>query len=107
MAIRTAKGFMAAVIVLICSGLSDGALAEDGWISSSTAADAEVASVTLAANEASRSTAIAHAIQANADHYDPYTCTAAYGDAFCAAFERCMAARGFDACYARLGQQQP
>lgn len=95
---------MAAAIGLALGCAGSGALANDGWVFSSTVASIEVASAMLKSNDTDTSPEVAYAIELNSDRYDPYTCAAAYGDAFCAAFERCMSLRGFDKCYERLGQ---
>lgn len=105
MAISTTKWSMVVAIGLILGGVGSSALAQDGaWASSTTAAYTEVAGALLEANGVNASTEVAYASEPGADSYDPYTCAAAYGDAFCAAFERCMAAHGFNACYERFSQ---
>jgi hypothetical protein len=97
----TTKWAMVAAIGLLLGGA--GARAGDGWASSSTVAYAEVASASLESSEVGASVGVAHADDdPGADSYDPYTCAAAYGDRFCAAFERCMAAHGFRPCYKRF-----
>lgn len=101
---KKAKWSMVAAIGLAFGCAGSGALAEGGWVSSSTAAYTEVAGALLESNGADAGAEVAYVIEAGSDSYDPYTCAAAYGDAFCAAFERCMAAHGFDACYERFSQ---
>lgn len=105
MAIRKkAKWSMVAAIGLAFGCAGSGALAENGWVSASTAAYTEVAGALLESNGADAGAEVAYVVESGSDSYDPYTCAAAYGDAFCAAFERCMAADGFDACYERFSQ---
>lgn len=100
----TAKWAMAAAIGLILGGGDAGARADDGWASSSTVAYTETAGAPLEPNGVNARVDVAHAADPGGDSYDPYTCAAAYGDTFCAAFERCMAAHGFRACYKRFSQ---
>lgn len=100
----TTKRSMALALGLILGGIGQVALAQDGaWISSSTAAYTEVAGTLLASNGADEDR-YAYPTGTADDRYDPYTCAAAYGDAFCAAFERCMAVHGFETCYERISQ---
>ncbi|HCK81317.1 MAG TPA: hypothetical protein PK880_05850 [Candidatus Competibacter sp.] len=99
------KWSLAAVIgsIAICAGSSKAA-DSDGLLSPSPA-HTEVASVVLKANPPNAGATSAPAHKANSDGYDPYTCAAAYGDAFCADFERCTSTYGFDACYRRFNRQ--
>ncbi|MFZ1642842.1 MAG: hypothetical protein WAV07_15695 [Candidatus Contendobacter sp.] len=99
-----AKWSMVAALGLVLGGVGPGALATGGWVSSSTVAHTEVAEASLESNGVDTRTDVAYASEPGADSYDPYTCAAAYGDTFCAAFERCMAAHGFSACYERFSQ---
>ncbi|HRD67368.1 MAG TPA: hypothetical protein PKY50_14575 [Candidatus Competibacter sp.] len=104
MAVQTkAKWSMVAAIGLVLGCAGSGALANDSRVSS-TAAYTETAGALLESNGADTDTEVAYVIESKSDSYDPYTCTAAYGDAFCAAFERCMAAHGFEVCYERFSQ---
>ena len=95
---------MVAAIGLVLGGVGAGARADDGWASSSTVAYTEVASAPLESSGVDARSDIAHTDDPGADSYDPYTCAAAYGDRFCAAFERCMVAHGFRPCYKRFTQ---
>jgi hypothetical protein len=105
---KRTKWSMALVIGLSLGSIGPNALANGGWVSSSTAAYTEVTGALLESNGmgagADAGAEVAHAGEPGADSYDPYTCAAAYGDAFCAAFERCMAAEGFKTCYERFSQ---
>lgn len=100
----TTKWSMAVVIGLSLGSVGSNALADGGWVSSSTAAYTEITGALLESNGVDASADVADAGEPGADSYDPYTCAAAYGDAFCAAFERCMAAHGFRACYERFSE---
>lgn len=98
---------MVAAMGLLFGSVGLSALAEEGWTPSSPAAYPEVAGALLTSNSTDDHTKVAYAIASPSDRYDPYTCTAAYGDAFCATFERCMASQGFDACYEKIDRQLP
>ena len=80
------------------------ALANGGRISASTAAYTEVTGALLETHVAENSPDVVFVFEPGNDSYDPYTCAAAYGDEFCDAFERCLAAHGFDRCYKRFSQ---
>ena len=99
-----AKWALVTAIGLTLSSLGAGVRADSGWVSASTAAYTEATGALLHSNSADTSTEVAYADELGADSYDSYTCVAAYGDAFCAAFERCMAAHGFRACYERFSR---
>ena len=98
------KWSLAAVIglIAICAGSSKAA-GSNGWVSPSPV-HTEVAGLVLEANPPNAGTTSAPTHKASSDSYDPYTCTAAYGDAFCADFERCMSGYGFDTCYQRFNR---
>ena len=99
-----AKWSMAAAIGLALCGAGSAALANGGWIPSSTAAYTEVTGTLLETHVAENSPDVVFVFEPGNDSYDPYTCAAAYGDEFCDAFERCLAAHGFDRCYKRFSQ---
>ncbi|MDG4551319.1 MAG: hypothetical protein P9F19_08210 [Candidatus Contendobacter sp.] len=100
----TKKWAVVAAIGLLFGGVGASAWAEEGGVSFSTVAYTEVADASPEASGADNRARVAHADDPGADSYDPYTCAAAYGDGFCAAFERCMVAHGFRACYKRFTQ---
>jgi hypothetical protein len=105
MAIQTkTRWSMVAIIGLALGCMGSVALADGGWVSSPTAAYTEVAETLLETNVADNSMDVVYAPEPGNHNYDPYTCTAAYGDEFCAAFERCMAAHGFKRCYERFSR---
>ena len=97
------KWAVVAAIGLMLGGAS--AWAEEGGTPFSTVAYTEVASAPLESSGVDDGARVAQADDPGADSYDTYTCAAAYGDRFCAAFERCMVAHGFRACYKRFSQQ--
>ena len=99
-----AKWSMVAAIGLALCGAGSAALAAGGWVSSSTAAYTEVTGALLETNVADNSAGVVFVFEPGNDSYDPYTCAAAYGDEFCDAFERCLAAHGFDRCHKRFSQ---
>jgi hypothetical protein len=93
---------MVAAIGLALCGAGSTALADGGWISASTAAYTEVAGALLETQVADNGADVVFVSEPGNGSYDPYTCAAAYGDEFCDAFERCLAAHGFDRCYKRF-----
>ena len=105
MAIQTkARRSMVAAIGLALGCTGSIALANGGWISASTAAYTEVTGALLETHVAENSPDVVFVFEPGNDSYDPYTCAAAYGDEFCDAFERCLAAHGFERCYKRFSQ---
>lgn len=104
---KKAKGLLVAVVGLMLTGIGSAAFADNAWASTDTAYT-QVATATLpVSNSANDNTEVAYVIAADSDNYDAYTCVAAYGAKFCAAFEHCMAVQGFEACYERFGETHP
>lgn len=102
--ITTKKMALALVLSLALGG---GATHASAWVSSSTAAYTEVTGALLESNGVDSNGGERYASESDAGEYGEYnaqTCAALYGTAICAAFERCMAAYGFNACYERFTQ---
>lgn len=99
------KWSLAAVIglIAICAGSSKAA--DSDRLLSPISVRTEIASVVLEVNPPNTEAVGAPVSKVSSDSYDPYTCAAAYGDAFCADFERCMSGYGFDTCYQRFNRQ--
>ena len=103
MKLVTTKWSIIAAIGLLLSGVGAGALAySDSAVSMATTTD--VADLRLETRGVEAVGPVGRARDPGADSFDPYTCAAAYGDGFCAAFQQCMAKQGFNACYRRTGQ---
>ncbi len=101
----SASLLMAAIIGLSAAGIEASRAADGHWLPASKANPAKTVSL-LAQSSRLKTDPSAPLARQQADpaSYDPYTCAAAYGDTFCAEFERCMNAYGFDACYVRFNR---
>lgn len=100
----SARWLMAAIIGVAVAGVEASNATDGDWLVSPDTIRAEAPSLLARSGSVEAGPSAPLAREAGADSYDPYTCAAAYGDTFCAEFERCMSAYGFGACYARFNR---
>lgn len=91
----------AIVLTILYGGVSKAA--DDGGSACSIITPVEVPGIPPKTNK-NKAAVATPALDATTNSYDPYTCAAAYGDSFCADFERCMSAYGFEACHKRFNR---
>ena len=100
----SAKWLMAAIVGCAILGASISDASDGDWLDSHPVMRPENVSLLAESGRIKTDPGAPLARKAESGSYDPYTCAAAYGDTFCAEFERCMGAYGFDACYVRFNR---
>lgn len=104
---KNTKRLLVAVVGLVLASVGSATFADNPWASTVTAYTQVAKAALPASNQAGDDSEVAYVVAADSDYYDSYTCAAAYGAKFCAAFERCMAVQSFEACYERFGEKSP